>query len=296
MCKSHITLKKFLKLYLEVVFYRFGITLLFMLFGKVPFSWSGLQWQLFPLRVINNGFTAAFVYFWLFIPFLNVLVQNMTEKQHLQLIALMLVIYTVFPTLQPLLSTSTNMNYVSWFCVIYVIASFTRLYPKRFLDNTALWGVMSIVSILLAVGSVFFCIFCVPSLNRYFFVSDSNKPLAILVAFSTFQFFRTLSIPYSKVINAFGATTFGILLIHAHSSDMRNWLWNELLDNLGAYSLGKMLPVHVICSVLGVFLVCSVIDMLRIRFLEKPFFALYDRVCARIENRRSAGTQKKMCK
>ena len=186
--------------------------------------------------------------------------------------------YTVLPTLNAWLGSGVTMNYVSWFCVLYIISSYVRMYPNELLENNRIWGLMSLGSLLLSVASVIYCSWFSENLSTYYFVSDSNKILAVVVAFCTFNFFRTLNVPCSKVINAFGASTFGVLLIHAHSDIMRQWLWNDTLDNVGAYSLGKLLPVHAFFSVVGVFLICACIDMLRIRFIEKPLLAQYDRL------------------
>lgn len=56
------------------------------------------------------------------------------------------------------------------------------------------------------------------------FVSDSNRILAVAVAISTFLWLKNLNISYNKIINAIGGSTFGVLLIHANSDAMRQWL------------------------------------------------------------------------
>lgn len=113
--------------------------------------------------------------------------------------------------------------------------------------------------------------------SPYFWVADSNKILAYLCAVSAFMFFRGLNIGHNKIINALGGSTFGVLLIHANSDAMRQWLWNDILDCAGAYKEGAFLLVHVVASVGGIFLICACIDMLRIRFIEKPLLKIYDK-------------------
>lgn len=70
----------------------------------------------------------------------------------------------------------------------------------------------------------------------YSLVADSNKPLAVLVGFTTFMFFKNIKMQYNPLINKLGAVTFGVLLIHANSDAMRQWLWRDVLDNAGHYS------------------------------------------------------------
>ena len=73
-----------------------------------------------------------------------------------------------------------------------------------------------------------------------------------------------------------GASTFGVLLIHANSDTMRRWLWRDLLDNVGHYA-SDYLVLHALLSVLAIFAVCIVIDYLRIRLLERNVFKWLDK-------------------
>lgn len=65
-------------------------------------------------------------------------------------------------------------------------------------------------------------------------------------------------------------------MIHANSDVMRKWLWQDLLDNVGMYS-SKYMPLHAIGSVLAIFIICTLIDILRINLIEKAFFRLWDK-------------------
>ena len=110
----------------------------------------------------------------------------------------------------------------------------------------------------------------------YYFVTDSNTFLAVLTGLSSFMLFKNIKIKYNKIINTISATTFGVFLIHANGEAMRQWLWKDVLDNVGMYD-SPLMPLHAILSVIGVFVVCSLLDLLRINFIEKPFFKLWDK-------------------
>ena len=103
----------------------------------------------------------------------------------------------------------------------------------------------------------------------YYFVADSNKVLALITGVSTFLFFKNLKIGYSKAINTIAASTFGVLLIHANSDTMRRWLWGDVCNNVGAYQEGNII-IHAIASVMVIYFVCTIIDMIRNRLIEQP--------------------------
>lgn len=203
----------------------------------------------------------------------------MTDKEHLSLLLLCLFAYTVLPSF---VKANVTFNYITWFSVIYVIASYIRLHPKKIYEDIRLWGVASVVSLLLS----FVSIICIAFLTRkvgkdislsYFFVNDSNKILAVVTAISLFMFFKNLNIEYSRFINTVAASTFGVLLIHANSDAMRLWLWNDVCNNVGFYT-SKYLVIHALVCVAIIYVACTLIDYLRIRFIERPVFKYLDKI------------------
>ena len=92
--------------------------------------------------------------------------------------------------------------------------------------------------------------------------NDTNQILAAVTAVCIFlEVLRKL---YGKIINEIAASTFGVLMIHANSDAMRQWLWKDKLNNMGAYM--RPFPywlLHAIGSVALVYIVCTVIDQIR---------------------------------
>lgn len=276
MCKSEISLIKFVKLLLQIELYNFLFYFIFLISGYQPFSIKIFIVNIFPIQFFSSNFIGCYLLFFLFIPFINVLIKNINEKQHLNLIYLCCFIYVVLGTI-PFINV--KMNYISWFIVLYFISSYIRLYPKKIFSNTIFWSWMTFCTFLVSLFSVLACAWLSSKLNlhyHYYFVVDSNKILAVVTAVSSFLFFKNINIKYSKFINAVAATTFGVLLIHANSDTMRQWLWKDTLDNVGMF-YSPYFFIHAFGCVIGVFVVCSFIDHLRIRFIEKPFFKLWDK-------------------
>ena len=165
-------------------------------------------------------------------------------------------------------------NYVTWFSVLYVIASYIRLYPKKWFGNIKVTGLIAGAFLLLSWSSII----VLATLSRmigknvgicYFLVSDSNKVLALATAISGFLFFKNLKIGYRREINTIAAATFCILCIHANSDTMRRWLWVDVCNNVGAYQGGNVI-IHAVVSVVIIYAVCTIIDTIRIRLIEQP--------------------------
>ena len=276
MCTSHITVKKYMKLIGEVMIYRIVIYMIFLISGYEPFGIKTLVKAVLPITGVEQGFSSCYLIFYLCIPFLNILIKHLTEKQHLYILMIVSFTYIFFGTIKLL---SVDMNYVSWFIVVYLIASYIRKYPKNIFDNFHFWKWAMIGTVTLCIISVVICAWLSSILNlhvAYFFVTDSNTFLAVITALSAFLYFKNLKIKHNKFINTVAASTFGVLLIHANSDTMRRWLWQDVLHNVEVYDTAYLVP-HAILSVVVIYIVCTCIDYLRIQYVERPFFKLWDK-------------------
>lgn len=284
MCKSSITLKKFLKLFLEIEFYTVLIYIVFVIFGYSDLTLKGIIKALFPFSPLNsNNFTGCYMLFFLFIPFLNILINNLNKKQHFVLISLAIIIYSLLPSA----FIELTFSYIGWFMIVYLIASYIRLYPLKWFSNKKICTILCIFSVLISLGSVMFGVFLSKFLGKtvmiyYHFVIDSNKLLAIMTAVFAFLYFKNLNIKYSKTINLISASTFGVFLIHANSDLMRKFLWIDLFKNI-SFINSKYLVLHAILVVLGIYIVCTIIDILRIKLIERPFFNFYEKNESRLK-------------
>lgn len=163
--------------------------------------------------------------------------------------------------------------------VIYLIAAYIRKYPKKVFDNACFWKWAMIGCLSISAFSVVVCAWLGTIINKksaYFFVTDSNTFLAVVTALSAFMYFKNLDIKNSKFINTVAASAFGVLMIHANSDTMRRWLWQDVLHNVKVYDTDYLVP-HAILSVLVIYVICTCIDYLRIRFIEKPFFEFWEK-------------------
>ena len=195
----------------------------------------------------------------------------MNQKQHLILIGLCLTAFSI----PSQFFFEVTFNYVGWFMVIYFIAAFFRLYAPKWSNSTKFTGFAALVLLVISLSCIWgwgqYCIMRGRNPAFFFFVADSNKPLAVATAVSAFLFFKNIKIGYSKIINTIAASAFGVLLIHANSNAMRQWLWKDTLNNVAQY---PDIYTHAILSVLAIYAICSAIDFLRIQLFETPLFKI----------------------
>lgn len=274
MCQSIFTWKKFLKLVCEIEFYKIIIYVIFLFSGKENISIERLFLILSPIIDLRADFTSGFLVMFLLIPFMNILIRNLSRLQHLTLIGLSLLFFTIWDQFPGVV---IPMGYPIWFCVIYTIGAYLRLYPlqngflRLMLDSKYSAGLM----LLLSVGSVLAMLLLhqigLTTWWPHKWVVDCNAPLAVLTSIAFFNFFRRLNIKPNKWINMISASTFGVFLIHTSSDAMRSFLWGDVCKCTEWY-YSPWLSLYAIIVVCGVYITCTFIDQLRIRCIEKPFF------------------------
>ena len=277
--KSKFTVEKAAKVFVEILFYKVAFYILFCILGLQSFEMQTFKETVFYVFYNGHGAFPA-TYFWLYLltPFINKLVEGINKNQYIALLGVLLMYFTIISTF---IKSVDTFNELGWYTTVYLIGGYLRLYEPKILNNGVKSGILTLVSLLACYGSILLIIKgrmdATTDLSPYYYVSNAHKILGVLLAVTSFQFFRHLRIPTSKIINTLASTIFGVLLIHANSATMRTWLWKDFLDIRGHYEW-QWLPLYAIICVFAIFIVCALIDLVRIHLLEKPTFMVYRKI------------------
>jgi len=280
MCESKLTAKRYCKILFEIIFYSWVMWLVLAVFGYETISWKGAIKRLIMHNIMtkqDGGFVPAFMWMYLLIPAMNVYLANAPRRNLYITLGVLLGMFTLCSTFL----FADVYHHVFWYMTLYFVGAAIRKHPFGWMGSMRICACLLALSVVAAWASVVGINYLAvwlgrPTIYPYFFVADSNKILAFAVAFFAFLTFKNWRIPQLRFINAVAATTIGVLLIHAATNGMRKWLWQDFVNVPAAY--GMSLPSLIGYSFLvmfGVFATCSVLDYLRIRFIEKPIFKLF---------------------
>lgn len=273
MCKMRLTVERYAKLFIQVLFYGFTIMLIFALCSYQPINTKMVINKV--LRIfsnINNGFSASFLAFYAFVPFYNKLINALTNKQHLYLILGLLFVMTVCSTF----FFAPTMNEPIWYMSLYIVAAYIRLYPNKWTESLKFSSIILALSVIIAITVSLSFVYISNRTGRQGFadlkwhlIADSNKLLAFIIGLSAFLTAKNIKIRHSKIINALASGCFGVLLIHASSDTMRQWLWQDLC-NVPAMFKGDLftLIAQAVSIPIVIFIVGSFIDHYYKRFIE----------------------------
>lgn len=276
MCVSHLTVKRYIKLLAELLFYGIVTYLVLCYLGIERVSCLAILKKLTFFHVLsrpNGGFMAGFLWMYLLIPFLNLIVMQFTAEQLRKFIFVLLIMFTGTGSI----FNAHVFHHVFWYVTLYFIAASIRLHPMDWMEKNRYCVPLLLCSVMGAMGSVVAIDLLAPRFtpllaHPYIFVADSHKIFALLVGVSAFLVFRNLKIGYHKWINTIAATVFGVFLLHTAGEGMRFLLWDRLFGLARHYTLPTgSLILYLAFVALTVFFVASCIDMLR-RYVSRKLF------------------------
>lgn len=274
--KQVFNFKRILKFWGQVFFYSVLLTIIAWITSIGEVGIKELIKMMFPLTFGTWWFASTYFVLYLIHPFLNRFLHSINKQTYQKLLVLLVIIWCIIPTF-------TTFNYqgndLLWFITLYCITGYIKLFglnPKFHTKHYFfLWLVCSLLTYLTA---VIFALLgtklpIVASHATYFF--GQEKITILLVSLSLFMIFSSLEIKHSNVINTIASTTFGIYLIHDNEY-IRMFLWRTIFNN-AAYADTLFLIPYSILSVGIVFAVCSAVELLRIKVIEKPCIMLINK-------------------
>ena len=275
MCTSALTARRFLKIFLEWMFYAFVVYGVLLVFGFERCSSRRLFYLFFaPFAYVDRGFTHSFLGFYLGIPFYNLIIKN-TDGKGLYLLAGGLLALFVLPI--TFFRNGAVFHHVFWYMTLYFVGACIRLYPLEWMGRNKVVVPLLLGGIVVASGAIFgrilYPCFMTKAFGVVASVHESSTLFAFVIGAAVFLAFKNLRLGYQPWINTIASCMFGVLCIHAASAAMRFWLWRVVcrVPDYAYANLG-ILALHATCCVVSIIVVCCLIDLARQRWIEKPFF------------------------
>lgn len=267
---SLFNFKRILKFWGQVFFYSVTIYLIFILIGRADFNLKSLITNFFPITFSSWWFASTYFVLFLIHPFLNKLIHSLDKKLYQSLLVLLVICWSIIPTFT---TSKYQSNDLLWFITLYAISGYVRIYgfnPKfKTKHYFILYGIFSVVAYLSSVVFTFlgtkWSIFATYAIYFY----GQEKLPTLLISLTLFMAFANLKMNYHKWINVVASATFGVYLIH-NNSYVISFLWLDVFKNT-QYQNPIMLIPYSIVAVIIVYVVCTLIDLLRQQTIEKVY-------------------------
>lgn len=260
---NQLNFRKLLLLWVKVFVYSTVLFAIFCGVGKLAFSWKELIHSALPVIFNQWWFVSVYVLLYIFHPFINVALRNISKQAHLVMLLIMLVLWSVIPTFAGRISGIQFSNFI-WFVFLYCVAGYLRLHglPKK---------LNAVSSLLLAVGSyaIVFGIAVVKNVvfgvaNFYYEMESLTMLVPSVFLFLVFAYAKPRCI---KFVNFVSSAMLGVYLLHDHELTMRTYIWRELFKNY-SYTNSPYLVLYALFEIVSVFVVCIAVDLFYTYTLE----------------------------
>lgn len=270
-----IQTKKVLKLLIQIMFYSLLIFTIFVALGIEQFSIKDLVKHILGYPIW--WFAKSYLALYLIHPYINKLLNLLEKKEYQKLILFFTLLWSILPTIT---SIPLDNGSLIWFVYIYLIGGYLKKYPLKLEWSSKKYLLIFLVLYFLTFISVIFFDFMgikISFLREHAtYLFNLEKISTLLISIFLFLSFSSLKVKYKKWINIISASTFGIYLIHDNEY-MRNFLWQTIFKQ-AEYSNTLMIIPYSIIVIAIVFIVCSIIELLRIYILEKRYMSLIEKL------------------
>lgn len=274
---KNVKISKILKLWLRIFTYSVILFLVFVLTGVEPFQIREVIIRIFPVTLSHWWFPSTYFVLYLLSPYLNKLLKSLDKNAYQKLIVLTTVCWCIIPTF---FESSYQSNNLIWFMYLYAVAGYIKLHITNINISNKKCIIIALIltalTFLVTVGLDFIGI-KVPIAIKYttYLYGMQTLPIMLISLFMFLGFLKT-DIKYSKAVNTLASTTFGVYLIH-DDGFMSKFLWHSIFKN-ATFSNSAFLIPYSIAVIIAVFLGCALIEFLRMRFIEKHYTKLVDRI------------------
>lgn len=275
MVSSSFSLKKLLKFMGQIWFYTLITLIVFGVLGHCrEEGLYAVKISLFPLLTSHYWFASYYVLLMLFSPFINILLNSLEAKQHLQLLLLLFLLCTVMPELFGITFLGGSLPL---FVALYVAGAYCRLHNQSSARISRIC-----ISIALAVLLICIAKICISDLmwqrngnssallNSVAFMG-SYSPWAFIGAFFLLAGTCKAKARQSTIISALGGTSFGVYLLHDNYF-VRRVLWQDIFHTAD-FAASPYLALHALCAVGLIFAAGVSMDLIR----QNLFAPLWDR-------------------
>ena len=268
---------KVLKLWLQIFTYSAGAFFVFTLYSPQSFAIKTLIKSVLPITFSRWWFASAYFVLYLVSPYINKLLNAFDKKEYQRFLVLLFVVWCVIPTL---VDVSWQSNSILWFIFLYALAGYVRIY----IDVASISSVKCMLIAIATAGLTFLLVVILDLLDLKFpsavtdttYFYDMDKFPVLFISFMLFLAFASMKIGVVPFINKISAACFGVYLIHENTY-IRKLLWSTIFKN-AEHAQSKYLIPYTLVQIVGVFVVCTVVELIRIHLIEKGYSKLIDKL------------------
>ena len=278
--QSRFKVNSLIRIIAEAWFYSLVIGVAFFAYQPDSFAWGDFLKSFLPTRSGLPWFVTAYVGLYLISPFLGRAVGDLSHEAHRKVLVVGALVFSAVPTLTGCMFVTSDL---SWFAFLFLVGAYIRKYGiNKGCYTKMLWGGSVFLIASTIVLNILSGIYPAIADTTTFFANMYTIP-ALLTSVGLFCTFKNIKMESVGIVNSVAQGCFGVYLIHENVF-MRDFIWGHL-GIIFSWGSTFMTIALLLLGACGLFLVCTAIDLIRIRLIEKPFLSLFERKAERMFER-----------
>ena len=273
MANKNIKLKSIIGLWLNILFYSVLFSGLFFAFMPETITLKNLVQAFLPVVTGRWWYISSYFALFFFIPFLNTAIQYISKQTYTKVLLVIIVGLCVLDCIIPIDAFYTNEGFSAiWLIILYLFGAYIKKYAIN--EKIAAWK--GLIGFFVMIILTFASQLVISALTKILFGEAKFDGvfisyISITILFSAiFLFIFCLNVKLSnftsKLILFFSPVSLGIFLIHVDPL-VYHYLLKDAFVFLAQKNAVVML-LGVVAATIGIFLVCAIIDLLRIQLFK----------------------------
>lgn len=246
LCTSSFRLSRLLRLLLQVWLYSAAFGVLGAAVGiieETPVDFHYFLTLVLPVSMGHYWFLTAYVFLYLFLPFLGMAVKRMTKGQMQLAVVLLLFTFCIVKSILPFRLEMDGKGYdCLWYLSVFMTAAYIRRFGVPFLEKKGRALCLYVSCCLLAFAGTMALQLLYARTGRLGWMTgvclEYNHILPFLAAVGLFGFFKGIEIKgkIADVINWIAPYTLGVYLLHENLGlryTWQNWFGADRVSNVG---------------------------------------------------------------
>ncbi len=262
---TEVGIRKIFNLYFVMVFYDVAFYIIGILGDYISFSAVEAILTFVPFATGRRWFVETYIILMVMYPFLNKMLGSLDRRSYRLLLGVLLVLFVIWPSFLPSAPILDRGYGITNFITLFCIAGYIRRFDVC-VSRQHCWFIFA--------GSclITFGIACLVTTSAWDYCFITN----IVGSVSLFLLFKEMDMKERKWIGLLSKTSFGVFLIHSTRS-----LWILLYQKVlrcNEFYESPFFLIHCIISVLAIFAVSAVIDLVRTVLWNKTIDRVLDKL------------------
>lgn len=262
-------LKSIVRLYGQVWFFSVLTGVLAYTSGTMSLTYDSMLSVIFPITHDVYWYFTSYVVVYLIFPYINIVIDRLTKRQHRNLVLCGIVIVTCIHLARHSLWIMFD-NQIPLFIVMYLAGAYIRRYDLSLPRRRAI--VYTMLCLVVGMFSVVLMRWIYPDSDSFedvlLCVYNSSRLFPIVTGIVLFLLFKDIMIGGKSVhlVYFFSSSTFGVYLLSL--GHLKEYLYKVVLNDSGMYETPYLI-LFLAVGMVAMFMAGILVDKLRICVLER---------------------------